>query len=122
MKAFSRFLAQTEPDGTATELLEKLVQRLCEAVVLQDRRDALQQLRDLLVANTKEEALLAFGSVGVPTMLQVVTDREDLEMVQLALESLAASVAAASGGNTASSQVRSICRIYQPPSLALPYL
>jgi hypothetical protein len=103
MLALGRLLqqAQAEQDDQQYEsgLVEQLVQRVAEAILLPDRREALQQLRDLLTGSSK--AQLAFGAVGFPTLLQVVRDREDLEMVQLALESLAAVVGAGeTGGDT----------------------
>lgn len=99
MLAFQRFLqAQAEDDrGEHDErLVEQLVQRVSEAVLLADRREALQQLRDLL-AGPGGRARHAFGSVGLPVALQVVRDREDLEMVQLALECLAAALGSGEG-------------------------
>ncbi|PSC74328.1 Arginine deiminase [Micractinium conductrix] len=90
--------AQAEDDrGEHDErLVEQLVQRVSEAVLLADRREALQQLRDLL-AGPGGRARHAFGSVGLPVALQVVRDREDLEMVQLALECLAAALGSGEG-------------------------
>ncbi|EFN51480.1 hypothetical protein CHLNCDRAFT_140241 [Chlorella variabilis] len=101
MLALGRFLqqqAQDEAGDQYVDLLERLVQRVSDAVLLPDRREALQQLRDLLLGSPK--AQLAFGAVGFPAMLQVVRDRDDGEMVQLALESLAAAVAVGSEART----------------------
>ena len=109
MLGLGRFLqqqAQAE-DDQFDSLVEQLVQRVSEAVLIGDRRDALQQLKDLL-AGGSAKAQLAFGAVGFHAVLQVVRDREDLEMVQLALECLAASVSGG-GSGTAAGQVCCCC-------------
>ena len=99
MLSLTRFLqqqAEAQNDGECDTQVEQLVQRVSEAVLIGDRREALQHLRDLLASSAK--AQLAFGAVGFPAMLQVVREREDLEMVQLALESLAAAVGGGGSG------------------------
>ena len=97
---FGRFLREQAEDddggGGVDRHVEALVQRIAEAVLLPDRRAAMQELRDVLVGSP--HALNAFGAVGLPAMLDVVREREDLEMVQLALECLAAAVG---GGDAA---------------------
>ena len=104
---FGRFLQQQavrDSDDDAEQdnrRVEQLVSRAAEAVLLPDRRAALQELRDVLVGNPR--AQMAFGACGFPLALGVVRDREDLESVQLALESLAAAVG---GGADAGSQVQ----------------
>lgn len=102
MLSLTKFLQQgaAQDDGECDTQVELLVQRVSEAVLIGDRREALKHLKDLLASSAK--AQLAFGAVGFPTMLQVVREREDLEMVQLALESLAVAVGGGSGGGTAS--------------------
>jgi hypothetical protein len=92
-----RFLQQASGDDGAADRaiaaqVEQLVARVAEAVVLQDRRDALAQLRDLLAGGGGGTAAAAFGAAAFPLALGIVRDREDRELVQLALESLAAAV------------------------------
>ena len=93
MLSLGRFLqhAAGEDEVDQGALVERLVQRAAEAVLLPDRRAALQELRDLL-ATGDARAQAAFGAAGLPVALGVVRDREDLESVQLALEALAAAV------------------------------
>lgn len=104
---FGRFLQQQaardsdDDDEHYNRRVEQLVSRAAEAVLLPDRRAALQELKDLLVGNPR--AQMAFGSCGFPMALSVVRDREDLESVQLALESLAAAVGG--GAEAGGSQV-----------------
>lgn len=109
MLAFQRFLQQQAAAAAAEEeeheydvLVEQLVQRVAEAVLVGDRREALQQLRDLLTGSSGAKAQHAFGTVGFPAMLHLVRERGegDAEMLQLALECLAASVGGSEGGAT----------------------
>ena len=118
-----RFLQQQAADGQqqCASQIEQLVQRLSEAVLIGDRRDALQQIRDLL-ASGGAEAQLAFGAVGaIPAMLLVVRDREDVEMVQLALECLAAAVGGG-GGDDAGATKASTRTPWPSTSLPRPRL
>ena len=112
---FGRFLQQQasrDSDDDSEHYnrrVEQLVSRAAEAVLLPDRRAALQELKDVLVGNPR--AQMAFGSCGFPMALGVVRDREDLESVQLALESLAAAVVggADAGGSQVSGVGRGCC-------------
>ncbi len=107
MLAFQRFLQQQAAAAAAEEedheydvLVEQLVQRVAEAVLVGDRREALQQLRDLLAGSSGAKAQHTFGTVGFPVMLHQVRERGegDAEMLQMALECLAASVGGGEGG------------------------
>ena len=115
LSEIGRFLQsahEPEGDGDVERRVEQLTQRVSEAVLLPDRRAALQELKDLLVVGNAR-AQMAFGNVGFPAALHVVREREDLEMVQLALESLAVAVGGYDGGgHAAPSQVRSSCSFW----------
>lgn len=103
MLALGRLLAQAQGAGAAEDqydrLVEALLQRVSESVILSDRREALLQLRDVLAGAPR--AQLAFGAMGFPVMAQVVREREDLEMVQAALECLSHAVGGSSEGGPA---------------------
>lgn len=90
MLALGRFLQAPPGGGDSVEgQVESLLQRISESALLEDRREALLQLRDVL---TEEgSARLAFGSMGFPIVCAVLRDdRDELEMVKAALECIAA--------------------------------
>jgi hypothetical protein len=97
MLALGRLLAQAQgsqqDDHHYDSVVEALVQRVSESVILSDRREALLQLRDVLASAPRSH--LAFGAMGFPVMAQIVREREDLEMVQAALECLSHAVGGA---------------------------
>ncbi|KAL4452662.1 hypothetical protein ABPG75_008324 [Micractinium tetrahymenae] len=130
MLAFQRFLQQQAAAAAAEEeeheydvLVEQLVQRVAEAVLVGDRREALQQLRDLLTGSSGAKAQHAFGTVGFPVMLHQVRERGegDAEMLQLALESLAAAVGGGEGGATGEAAAINAQQLARTPE-ALPLL
>eukprot|EP00198_Chlamydomonas_reinhardtii_P007146 XP_001696482.1 predicted protein [Chlamydomonas reinhardtii] len=74
--------------------VENLLQRISGSLMPEYRRQAMSQLKDLLMDNPK--AQMAFGSMGVPILMAVLRDdRDDVALLQSTLESL---VAATSGG------------------------
>lgn len=124
MLSLGRFLQHAAAEDDHNDgLLEQLVQRVSEAVLLPDRREAMQQLRDLLVSGNSR-AQMAFGAVGLQVALGVVRDREDLEMVQQALECLAAAVGGgasdANGGGGGVTQVGILCGFWCAVSNCIP--
>ncbi|KAK9814747.1 hypothetical protein WJX72_010794 [[Myrmecia] bisecta] len=75
-----------EAGGEDAEV-EKLLQRVADGVLPEDRREALALLRDLLSDNA--QAQLALGASGFPVLCGVLRDeRNDVEMVRSALECL----------------------------------
>ncbi|EFJ39529.1 hypothetical protein VOLCADRAFT_100860 [Volvox carteri f. nagariensis] len=67
--------------------VEGLLQRISGSLLPEYRRQAMSQLKDLLVDNPK--AQLAFGSMGIPVLLAVLRDdRDDVALLQSALEAL----------------------------------
>lgn len=81
------FPSSAEEEKDYGKEVDSYLQRINESVLLPDRRDAVFQLRDLLVDNTK--AQLAFGSHGFPTMCTVLQEhRTEIEMVRAALEAI----------------------------------
>lgn len=116
-----RFLQQASDDGAADRAVaaqvEQLVARVAEAVVLQDRRDALAQLRDLLTSGGGGAAAAAFGAAGFPLALGIVRDREDRELVQLALESLSAAVGGGTDGGGTDAAASQVCAGWAIPRL-----
>ncbi|KAG2445332.1 hypothetical protein HYH02_008798 [Chlamydomonas schloesseri] len=74
--------------------VENLLQRISGSLMPEYRRQAMSQLKDLLLDNPK--AQMAFGSMGVPILMAVLRDdRDDVALLQSTLESL---VAATTGG------------------------
>ncbi|XP_024370992.1 golgin candidate 6 isoform X2 [Physcomitrium patens] len=72
-----------EDDGGVEELLE----RISNGKLADDRRNAMQELEAAVAEN--RAAKLAFGAMGFPILMEVFReDREDLELVRGALETL----------------------------------
>ena len=94
-------------DEEVENKVEGLLQRVSESSLLQDRRQALFDLRDLLQSGSPQAAV-AFGSMGFPIALAVLReDREEVEMIRAVLECVSCAVSqdAVQGGN----QVRRTC-------------
>jgi hypothetical protein len=90
MLTLTKLLQQNARPGYAP-LVDSLLQRVSESALADDRREALQQLRDLLTESG--EARVAFGSVGLPVMVALVRDsRDDVDQLRVALECLGAAV------------------------------
>ena len=95
MLSISKLLQQNSKPGGFAPLVDSLLQRVTESALADDRREAVQQLRDLLTDSPASRA--AFGSVGLPLVCSLIRDsRDDVDLLRLALECLAAAVAPAS--------------------------
>lgn len=97
MLALSRFLEaqrqqqQQEAIAAAAAQVDALLQRVAESALADDRREALNQLRDLLAESA--DARAAFGSVGLPLVVALVRDaHDDVDQRRTALECLGAAV------------------------------
>ena len=103
MKAFQRFLTQQAERAEAQYdgLVEGLLQRVSESVLVGDRREALAELRDLLADAPRAQA--AFGTLGFPVVAHVVRERDDIEMVRSAVECMNLAVG---GGSAKPGEVR----------------
>ncbi|KAK3287282.1 hypothetical protein CYMTET_5197 [Cymbomonas tetramitiformis] len=70
-------------DGGVEELLE----RISDGVLADDRRSAMNEIR--IRVSESPQAQLALGAIGLPVLINVLKEeREDVEMVRGALESL----------------------------------
>ncbi|GAX81853.1 hypothetical protein CEUSTIGMA_g9281.t1 [Chlamydomonas eustigma] len=77
--------------------VEALLQRIGEGLLPEYRREAMGQLKELLVDNPK--AQVALGNMGLPVLVSVLMDdRDDIELVRGALESLVLAVGLPAGG------------------------
>ena len=86
--------------------LNTLIQRVGESTVVEDRREALQQLSTVLTDDPAAQS--AFASVGFPTICYAIQmDREDPVIVRTGLECIAAAVASEHASRD--EQVRLIC-------------
>eukprot|EP00850_Spirogloea_muscicola_P018954 SM000179S03426 [mRNA] locus=s179:217937:219229:- [translate_table: standard] len=75
--------AADEDDGR----VERLLERISDGVLAEDRRSAMAELRNVL--GDSRAAQLAFGTMGFPVLSDVLKDeRDDIEMVRGALEAL----------------------------------
>ncbi|KXZ52056.1 hypothetical protein GPECTOR_10g1079 [Gonium pectorale] len=76
--------------------VEALLQRISGSLLPEYRRQAMTQLKDLLVDNPK--AQLALGNMGLPVLISVLRDeRDDLELLRGALEALLAATSSSHG-------------------------
>lgn len=112
-------LLQREPGDDDVEkqdrLVDSLLQRVSESALLEDRREALLQLKDLLMENA--QAQNAFASLAYPIACTVLRDdREDLDMLRAAVECINA---ATTQDGRRSQQVRA-SSVTSPPLLPLP--
>ncbi|KAK9825363.1 hypothetical protein WJX81_004059 [Elliptochloris bilobata] len=92
-KEFGEYVAGEDQLGVRSEdaAVERLLQRVSDGILPDDRREALAQLRDLLTGNP--QAQVALGNAGLPVLCTVLCDeRGDLEMVRGALECLVLAV------------------------------
>lgn len=102
MLGLGKFL-HTQPGQVAkddTQLVTTLIQRVGESLVIEDRRTALNELRDVLTDDPSAQA--AFASLGFNTICTALqNDISDPIIVRTALEC----IAAATTGNTDRQQV-----------------
>lgn len=91
MNRFSNFLAPIRDSVDDRSLVEPLLQRIAESALLEDRRHALQALRDSL---GDARALTSFGACDGFQVLMVAAreDRDDIESVRAALEAMGQAV------------------------------
>ena len=77
-------------DGTG---VESLLERISEGSNIEDRRSAVNKLRDTLSIPTNIDARNALATVGIHVVLQVLREKEDVELMVGALEVLVLAVA-----------------------------
>lgn len=88
---------QGQKNSEAANLVNTLIQRIGESVAIEDRRAALQELRDALSEDAKAQA--AFASLGFSTICGVIeADRDDPDVLRACLECLAAVTGEKNGG------------------------
>lgn len=79
-----------------------LIQRVGESVIIEDRRAALQELRDVLADDVAAQA--SFASLGFSTICGIIdSDRDDADVLRACLECLVAVVGDKNGGLEVSS-------------------
>ena len=99
MLGFKKFInAQVNNQRTEDHaLLNQLLQRVGESVVVEDRREALQALSTVLTDDPSAQS--AFASVGFSTIcLAIQMDQDDPTVVRTGLECIALAVAAEQSG------------------------
>lgn len=97
-------------------LVEGLLQRVSEAALIEDRREALLQLKDLV--GNDAQAQNALASLGYPVICAVLRDeREDIDMLRAAIECINTST---SQDNRRTPQVGPATPCPAPPPSAVP--
>eukprot|EP00891_Asterochloris_glomerata_P008864 jgi/Astpho2/8864/fgenesh1_pg.00129_%23_44_t len=83
-----RVIAGQPSDGaTIDKEVDRLLQRIADGLLPDDRREGLAALRDLLTDVPQAQA--ALGSQGLPVLCDIVkNEQKDIDMLQLALECL----------------------------------
>jgi hypothetical protein len=91
MQALGKFLQvnNTSDPRSQTSYVENLTQRISESALIEDRREAIFQLRDVMSSPVAQQE---FGNSGFPVLLAVLRDREELDMVRAALEAIQSAV------------------------------
>jgi len=90
MLGLGRLLQARDHDGDhdgekQDRLVDSLLQRVSESALLEDRREALLQLKDLVTESVPAQN--AFSSLAYPIACSVLReDREDLDMLRAAVE------------------------------------
>ncbi|CAI5525138.1 unnamed protein product, partial [Closterium sp. Naga37s-1] len=85
--------------------VERLLDRISNGVLAEDRQSAMADLRD--VVTDSPVAQQALGAMGIPVLLSVLReDREDVDLIRGALEVLVAGLAAGAGGGGAEQRER----------------
>ncbi|XP_051151641.1 golgin candidate 6 [Andrographis paniculata] len=82
-----RFIGNENSSTNDDSYVERLLDRISNAVLADDRRNAMVELQSVVAESNS--AQLAFGAMGFPVLLKVLKeDRDDVEMVRGALETL----------------------------------
>lgn len=82
-----RVLRNDNYDSSDDSYVERLLDRITDGVLAEDRRNAIAELQS--VVSESRTAQLAFGTRGLQVLLRVLQEeRDDVEMVRGALESL----------------------------------
>ncbi|KAL1318936.1 hypothetical protein HN51_071214 [Arachis hypogaea] len=94
-----------ESSSDADSYVERLLDRISNGKLADDRRNAIIELQAVVSENQASQ--LAFGAMGFPVMLSVLKEeREDVEMVRGALETLVSALTPINHGKGSSNEVQ----------------
>ncbi|CAJ1792502.1 unnamed protein product [Sphenostylis stenocarpa] len=95
-----------ENSSSEDSYVERLLDRISNGKLAEDRRNAITELQ--AIVSESQAAQLAFGAMGFPVLLSVLREeRDDVEMVRGALETLVSALTSISHAKVSSNEVQS---------------